>query len=171
MKFLKKLFSGRDQGGPELHEPELSFARAKNELEMHTQSANSLWGLDRAAWAADLKAGTITFTNEEMGLVATAAVQVVGTLNTEDGSWLWGWDHPSVPEALAQHARRVRAFGEQYGLEELVTRMIPASMEDAWRFTALACHLGGGQGGYSGPSGVARVFMTFGSAVTIASLK
>jgi hypothetical protein len=39
-------------------------------------------------------------------------------------------------------------------------------MEDAWGFTALACHLGGGQGGYSGPSGVTRVFMTYGT-VTI----
>ncbi|MCL2716044.1 MAG: hypothetical protein FWD68_16100 [Alphaproteobacteria bacterium] len=171
MKFLKRLFSGRDQDDPEPQEPELSFARAMSEMAIRTQSAVDLWGMDKAAWNADLDAGTITFSSEEKGLVASAAVQVVGSFNTDDGSWLWGWDHPSVPEALAAHARRVRAFGEQYGLEALVTRRIAASMEDAWRFTALASYLSSGQGCYCGPSGAARFFMTFASAVTIASRK
>ena len=175
--FLKKLFGGKDEGAGAansgnhddttmLSEPDLTIRRANNEMQLRTQTAIEMWGLDTAAWNADLDAGTITFTNAEKGLVVTAPVQVVGTYNTEDGTWLWGWDHPSVPASLGEHARRVRDFGERYGLEALTTRKITASMEDAWGFTALACHLGGGQGGYGGPSGPARVFMTYGT-VTI----
>ncbi|MHA7680255.1 DUF6882 domain-containing protein [Cupriavidus sp. PET2-C1] len=175
--FLKKLFGGGDKGpgrdsngdhgdAATLPEPDLTIARASNEMRMRTQAAIDMWGLDTASWNADLDAGTIIFTNAEKGLVVTSPVQVVGTYDTEDGTWLWGWDHPSVPEALGEHARRVRDFGQQYGLERLTTRKIAASMDDAWEFTALACHLGGGQGGYSGPDGSARVFMTYGT-VTI----
>ena len=165
--FLKKLFGGNAEGEGEdrndhLSEPDLTIARANNEMQMRTQAAIEMWGLDTAAWNADLDAGTITFTNAEKGLIVTAPVQVVGTYNTEDGTWLWGWDHPSVPEPLGEHARRVRDFGEQYGLEKLTTRKVAVSMDEAWGFAALACYLGGGQGAYSGPSGSTRVFMTYG---------
>lgn len=163
--FLNKLFGGKEEGAG-LSEPELTIARANNEMSLRIQVAIETWGLDMAAWNADLEVGTITFTNPQKGLVVTASVQVIGTYNTQDGSWLWGWDHPSVPPLLGEHARCARDFGERYGLHALTTRKITASMEDAWGFTALACHLGGGQGGYSGQSGTARVFMTYGT-VTI----
>ncbi|HAH9251976.1 TPA: hypothetical protein HIP73_005005, partial [Escherichia coli] len=110
----------------------------------------------------DLNTGTITFTNDEKEIMVTAPVQVVGTYDTEDSTWLWGWDHPSVSESLGEYARRVHDFGEQYGKETLTTRKIAASMDDAWEFTALACYLGDGQGGYRGVSGSTCVFMVYG---------
>lgn len=141
--FFRKLFGSEkkvvstDSG--ELSEAELIIARANNELKLRTQAAVDMWGLDTASWAIDLDTGIITFTSEEKGIVITAAVQVVGTYNTEDGSWLWGWEHPSVSELLGAFARRVRDFGEQYGIKELTTRKITTSMNTAWEFTALAC--------------------------------
>lgn len=171
--FLKKLLGSKKENASNdnatLSEPDLTIARAKNEMELRTQAAIGMWGLDTAAWAADLEAGTITFTNDEKKLVITAPVQVIGSYNTEDGTWLWGWDHPSVSEPLAEFARRVRTFGEQHGLEDLTTRKINASIDDAWRFTALASHLGGGEGAYCGPAGSARFFMVYGT-VTISKL-
>ncbi len=149
-----------------LQEPDLTIARAHDEMAILTQTAINTWGLRTAAWNVDLVSGSITFTNSEMGLIVTAPVQVVGTFDTEDNTWLWGWDHPSVSAPLGEHARRVRAFGTQYDLTALTTRKIFASKDDAWEFTALACHLGGGQGGYSGSSGNTRIFMTYGT-VTI----
>lgn len=109
----------------------------------------------------------------------TAPVQVVGTYDTKDSTWLWGWDHPSVSESLGEFARRVRNFGEQYGKEELATRKITATMDHAWEFTALACYLNGGQGeghfqpsagitpasGYSGTHEVARCYIQSSSAL------
>lgn len=147
-------------------EPDLTIARANHEMAILTQSARDLWGLHTADWNADLASGVITFANTEMGLIVTAPLQVVGTYDTQDRTWLWGWDHSSVAEPLGEHARRVHDFGERYKLEALTTRKIVASKDDAWGFTALDCHLGGGQGGYGGSSGDIRVFTTYG-AVTI----
>jgi hypothetical protein len=131
-----------------------------------TQSEKDLWGLHNADWNADLASGVITFTNTEMGLIVTAPLRVIGTYDIQDCTWLWGWNHPSVAEQLGEHARRVRDFGQRYELQAPTTRKITASKDDAWGFTAPACHLGGGQGGYNGSSGDIRVFMTYGE-VTI----
>jgi hypothetical protein len=152
---------------PEPTEPRLTIERSANELRLRTEAHVGTWGLDEASWNADLDAGTIEFRNRK-GMVITAPVQVVGTYNTEDGTWLWGWDHPSVPEPIAAHARLAKDFGERYGLEEYTTRKIECGEDLAWEFAAVACHLAGAQGAYRGPSGPTMVFMTFGT-VTIAA--
>ena len=51
------------------------------------------------------------------GVRATCSVQVIGTFNQEDNSWLWAWDHPSIVPALREHAKRVKAYGEAHGIE------------------------------------------------------
>lgn len=168
--FLKTLFGHKKKGISDdvdaLSEPGLTISRASNELQLRTQAAVDMWGLDNASWGVDLNAGTITFINEKKNIVITAPVQVVGTYDTNNNTWLWGWDHPSVSEPLGEAARRVKAFGEQYGQENLTTRKITASMDDAWAFTALACYLSAAEGGYSGSSGSTRVMMVYGQ-VTI----
>ena len=146
-----------------LTEPDLTIERAKVEMGLRTRTAIDLWGMDEAAWAVDLDSGVITFTNAQKGLIVTAPVQLIGTFNGEDDTWLWGWDHPMVSGRIGDHARLVRDFGKKYDLQALTTRKIVATLQECWDFTALACHLGGGQGGYSGPSGSTRVFMTFGT--------
>jgi hypothetical protein len=166
--FLKKLFGAGGAGSDEMQEPDLTFTRAAEEMRLKTEFALATWGLGQGgSWAADLESGMISFTNDK-GWVIDAPVQVIGTLDTEDGTWLWGWDHPSVPEAVAVDAHLAHDFGEKYGLEAFTTRKIAASEEDAWTFTAVACHLAGAQGGYRGPAGSALVFMTYGT-VTIRS--
>jgi hypothetical protein len=94
--------------------------------------------------------------------VATAPVQVVGSYNTQDGTWLWGWDNPSLEAALTEHARKVRSFGEERGYEVLTTPKLACPESQCWELTALACMLAEGQGAYRGPAGTARVFVTFG---------
>ncbi len=116
----------------------------------------------------DQDTGLITFTGKQV--TATAPVQIIGTCNTQDGTWLWGWDHPSVADALAEHARRVHEYGEQHGIAELTTRKLACDEMQAWAFTALACHLCEAQGAYRGPAGTALVYMTFGG-VTLSPSK
>src|SRR5207248_2522456 len=103
--------------------------------------------------------GKIVFDYE--GVSAAAPVQIVGTFTSEDSTWLWGWDHPSVVPALQEHARRVREYGEEHGISRLTTRKLACSENEAWEFAALACKLCGAQGAYRGPVGTAYVFMTF----------
>ncbi len=153
--------SDLDDGDLPAAEPDRSLDASMHYLDAVTNAHNATWRLGSARWDVDLDAGTIVFHNDRDWRVS-APVQVIGTLNTADGTWLWGWDHPSVPEPQRAHAALVRDFGAQYGLEAFTTRHIEASEEDGWQFAALACYLAKAQGAYRGPSGQTMIFMTFG---------
>lgn len=151
---VKPLFDGS--------EAERLIARARAELELKTRNHLDAWGLATdGRWDADLEAGVITFTTGG-GRIVTAPVQVIGTYYASDSFWLWAWDHPTLHVDFVQDACRARRFGERYGLHAYTTAEITCTSEDAWNFTAVACHLSGAQGGYSGQEGDARAFMTFG---------
>lgn len=144
-----------------LQEPDLTLVRSMHDIAVKTGACDRLFGIGSAdSWDVDLEQGAIRFTHPDH--IATAPVQVVGTYNTLDGTWLWGWDHPSVQEPFAAAARACRAFGERYGLTDFTERKLSCSEDDAWRFTALACYLSGATGAYRGPSATTHVFMTFG---------
>jgi hypothetical protein len=130
-------------------------------LQAQTSAHDSLFGLGRAEWRADLNAGTLIFTNERYR--AVAPLQIIGTYDTNEGSWLWGWDHPSVPPPLAVHAGLVKRFAQEHGLDHLLTSRIVCREEDSWAFAALATRLAGVQGAYRGPAGNILVMMTFGT--------
>jgi hypothetical protein len=151
------------QDAAPLAEPDLSFARAVELLSTQTAFHENTWRQGTARWDADLDAGTITFTNDQ-GWVVTAPVQVVGTYSTRDGTFMWGWDHPSIPEPAREAAKAVQDFGAKHGLEVLTTRKVALSEEEAWELTALANYLWQGQGAYRGPTngGTTLVYMTFG---------
>jgi hypothetical protein len=89
-------------------------------------------------------------------------VQIIGTYNTADGTWLWAWDNPSLVKGLARDSQVVREYGRKHGIAPLTTRKLNCDEVDCWEFTALACKLCKAQGAYHGPSGKTRVFMTFG---------
>ncbi|EPR9400412.1 TPA: hypothetical protein ACWCIQ_005026 [Escherichia coli] len=63
-----------------LSEPDLTIARANNEMQLLTQAAIEMWGLDTAAWDVDLNTGTITFTNDEKEIMVTAPGYGGGTI-------------------------------------------------------------------------------------------
>ena len=137
------------------------MARAVEDLRLKTASFDVLFKIGEASWALDQGTGIIKFTSPD-GVVATAPAQIIGTFNTEDRTWLWAWDNPTIDEKLRVHSARVRAYGERHKIEEFTTRKFRTTEERAWELTALACRLGEYQGAYRGPDGVARVFITFG---------
>ncbi|WP_020180966.1 DUF6882 domain-containing protein [Methylopila sp. M107] len=160
--FLKRLFGGGGDGGADEPDHATVMARARNELELKTGIADRMFGIGSAAWSVDLQEGAITFDAAD-GRRAVAPVQVIGTLDTKAGTWMWGWDHPSVPEPCGRDAAAVRDYGAKRGLAEFATKVIPCDEAKAWEFTSLAAHLANAQGGYRGPSGTTLVFMTFGT--------
>lgn len=137
------------------------FDTATKELQAKTGAHSGVWQADKASWSVDLDAGQIAFRNPK-GWVITAPVQFIGTFLTTDSTFLWGWDHPSAPDPVREHAKLVRAFGETQGLEALTTRKIETTEADCWQFTALAAHLAGANGAYRGPVGKAFAFLTYG---------
>ncbi len=136
------------------------LARSIEELKLKSAAHDRLFQLSTADWSADLEKGLIVFTSPQ-GLKATCALQIVGTLNIQDGTWLWAWDNPSIDKKLQEHARAVKLYGEKHGLERLTERKFRCTETAAWEYTALACKLGGAEGAYRGPAGNTLVFMTY----------
>lgn len=142
--------------------PKLLIARSLKEASLKTGVMKRLYKIDGAGrWDVDLDAGIITFTND--GIVAKAPVQVIGTYNTLDGTWLWGWDHPSVPAHAAVAAKQLFDYGKRHKIDKITTRKITCSEEEAWELTSMASTLSGAQGLYRGSADTAYVYMTFGT--------
>jgi len=137
------------------------IAQSLEELRLKTAARDNVWHLGEADWSVDRENGEIVFSAPN-GTIATCPVQIVGTFDTNDLTWLWAWDHPSVQLPLRKHSVRLCQYGEANNIPELTTRQLSATEEQCWKFTALACKLNDSQGGYCGPSGSVLVFMAFG---------
>jgi hypothetical protein len=64
-------------------------------------------------WSASLDEGTLTTGGR------TFAVELLGTHSAADGSFLWGWDHPSAPPGRTALAERVRDEAAHRGVRAL----------------------------------------------------
>ena len=162
MGLLDRIF--RDGKSKVVYPPDLrpQVDRAMAGLQSLTAAHDGMWQIGQAAWSIDQDEGTITFTSPK-GIIATAPVQIVGSYNVQDGTWLWGWDNPSLEAPLTEHARRVQAFGQERGYDVLTTPKLACPEEQCWELTALACMVAEAQGAYRGPAGDVRVFVTFGN--------
>jgi hypothetical protein len=135
--------------------------KAAHHLAALTEAHDESWHIGESAWSVDQDEGTIVFDSPH-GLQAIAPVQIIGTYDTQRGTWMWAWDNPSVAPALAVDAQRVQAYGRQQGFEILTTPKLTCPEEQCWELTALACLLCDAQGAYRGPADTTRIFMTFG---------
>lgn len=142
--------------------PEQYIEAAREGLRLQISAHNSSWHLGKEEqWSADLDAGLIVLQFAD-GVKAIASIQVVGTYNQVDGTFLWGWDHPSVPEPLRKHAAFAKQWGEKNKVKSFISRKVSCSEDDAWSFAAVTNRLANANGVYRGPSGTTLVFMTFG---------
>ncbi|MCG7496417.1 hypothetical protein MHO82_06050 [Vibrio sp. Of7-15] len=143
-------------------EPEKYIAQSFSGLKNATEAHSSSWGLgSEKHWSVDLNLGKVRFDFSD-GKVAEAPVQIIGTYSP-NGTFMWGWEHPSVPSELSEHANFVKTFGHKYQLSELVTHVVKLSEERAWEYTALAMRLGKANGAYRADAGGGtQVYMTFG---------
>ncbi len=162
---LLSVGSMADTAQTRMQEPaELVFRSADSEVARTTKMFQNVFKGEHYDWDVDLDEGVIRFTSATK--VVSAPVQVVGTYNTVDGTFLWGWDHPSVPEPLGADARLAREFGERQNLPMFTQRKVKCTEKEAWRFTNVAHYLAGAKGAYRAPAGTTMVFVTFG-ALTI----
>lgn len=129
----------------------------KQVTEVHAQT----WGLgSEVNWGVDQDSGLIRF-NFADGKVATAPAQIIGTYYK--GTFMWGWDHPSVKPGLDEAAKKLKSWGTENEQEHLITQKVAISEEEAWAYTALAMRLSEGNGAYrANAGGGTLVYMTFG---------
>ena len=160
MSLIKRLFGGA-KPGRESKDIDFLLARGVEDLRAKT-AAHGAWGFGREeTWNVDQDTGDIIFELAD-GIVAQAPVQIIGSVNTLDGTWLWSWANPSVDPALTRDALALREYGVTNGVAFLTERKYEASEERAWQLTALSVYLNNAQGAYRGPAGTALLFMTFG---------
>ena len=156
--------NGRGNGG-ETSEFNALLDKSMEDLRAKTMGHQIGWGFGKAdQWSLDLSQGDLLFTFSK-GVVATCPAQIVGSLDTDGGSWLWAWANPSIPESLQRDSLRIRGYGQQRQIARLTSAEWPCTEEEAWRMAALACTLCEAQGVYRGPAGPTLVFISFGSVV------
>lgn len=133
--------------------------------EVHTinDSHNGKWRLgEEQSWSIDLNQGHILFSFAD-GTQAVAPIQIVGTFDIKDDTFMWGWSHPSVIPSLQKNASLVKAFGRKNGATELTRKKISCTEKRAWEYTALAMRLGDAKGVYRAETADGTfVFMNFG---------
>ena len=132
------------------------------ELRLKTEAHDGVWHISEADWNVDQDAGTIIFTPNN-GMSVTCSVQIIGSRDSTDNSWMWGWHNPSIPEELRRHARKVQEYGDQTRNLWLTTPMMVCPPDKAWQLTALACKLNNAQGAYRGVDSETEIYMTFDS--------
>lgn len=153
----------QNQGYPgETPEFAALLEKSMADLRAKTMGHQAGWGLGKSeSWSLDLSQGDLLFTFKD-GIAASCPAQIIGSLDSSDGSWLWAWANPSIPEPLQADSLRIKAYGEQHKIARLTSPEWPFTEEEAWNMAALACVLCGAQGVYRGPAGSAYVFIAFG---------
>ncbi len=162
MGLLDWLFRRTDAPVTQRSYPEFDalIEQSMAELRLKTQAHDAMFQISQAVWNVNLDDGVLTFDSGN-GVKAVCDIQVVGTRNVTDASFLWGWDHPSVSSDLQAHAIVVREYGEANGYSWLTSPMLKLPEEKAWELAALACKLNEAQGAFRGRSGDTSIFMTF----------
>src|SRR4051794_19877636 len=71
------------------------------------------WGIDDCErWDVDQDKGIITFINTKAGhKKVVGKVQIIGTFNSANNSWLWAWANGSVDNEIKKDALKVKAYG------------------------------------------------------------
>lgn len=163
-KLFGKLFGSSESKENNVNLSNQDFIEGAYEgLQMQTNAYKSTWKLGKESnWDVDLNQGTLTFSFAD-GKIVRTNIQVIGTYNSNDGSFMWGWEHPSVPENLAQHATIAKEWGLKNNELDYSTLTVICSVDDVWKMCAVVNRLADANGVYRGDSNGTFVFMTMGT--------
>jgi hypothetical protein len=101
-------------------------------------------GLDAPGghWDVDMRANQFRWEGSKG--VVVCPVQILGTRNPHDDTWLWGWDHDEIDPTQRTAAETVRAWGQERGLLPLTTAKVHCVPDQAKMFGNVAIGLGAG---------------------------
>jgi len=154
---------GRNRDPSENSEYEALLAQSVEGLKFTTAAQQSMWRFgEEEEWNLDQADGRLIFTFSD-GTVVQAKAQIIGSLNTLDGTWLWAWANNTIVDSLKCDALKLHDYGVAHRIDRLTSSKWPATEDDGWNMAALACRLCERQGAYRGVAGDTLVFMTFGT--------
>jgi hypothetical protein len=104
----------------------------------------------------------LIFSDESHTPRVRAEVQVVGSVNTEDRTWLWSWANADVDASLYRSILEVRILGETRGIAQLTTPFWEADAVDGWEMTSISAYVLQAAGAYRAatPQGFTYLVMT-----------
>lgn len=107
--------------------------------------------VDVSDYKLDLEKGRITLSFPD-GAEISADAQVIGTYS-DNGTWMWGWGHPDVPEPMQQAAWAAQGFGERQEIEELLSRGGPIDESMLQDYLAICAYISDADGIFLGDHG------------------
>ena len=105
--------------------------------------------------------GKMTFSDAGVVPRVVADFQIIGSLSSRSGTWLWAWDNPYLLENTASAVYEVKKFGEENGISKLTSPKWKAQEKDAREMTAVAAYILKAPGAYAFPSDEIRVYTVF----------
>jgi hypothetical protein len=125
---------------------------------VHRLQAKNAWlssDFRLGAWPRfdyDIEAGTLTFSEHGIARVV-AEIQIAGSTSFKAGDWLWAWGNAHWPRERSADATRVRAFGDEHGIEELAQASVKDDDLNAlgWELTAVMVRVTDALGAYRPP--------------------
>jgi hypothetical protein len=96
--------------------------------------------------------GQLVFSDASATPRILASVQVVGSVDTENRSWVWSWANPDVDPALCKDIREVQLLGETRQIEQLTTPFWEGDAVDGWEMTSITAYVLQAQGAYRAPT-------------------
>ena len=126
-----------------------------------TEEHSARWGLGNARrWVLDQGDGRLVWSFDDH--IASAPAQVLGSWNSEVGSFVWSWDNGSIADALCETASNVRAYGAEHGIGALTTSPLQLDEEKVRDLVALAFRVGRCTGLYAHFDGTLASYFAFG---------
>jgi hypothetical protein len=106
--------------------------------------------------------GQLIFSDQSHTPRVLANVQVVGSVNTTDRTWLWSWANPDVDPTLCKDIREVQLLGETRGIEQLSTPFWEGDAVDGWEVTSISTYVLQAEGAYraAAPEGFTYFVLT-----------
>ena len=92
--------------------------------------------------------GQLVFSDASATPRVLSNVQLVGSVNTGNRSWLWSWANPDVDPALCKDILEVHLLGETRGIEQLTTPFWEGDAVDGWEMTSITAYVLQAQGAY-----------------------
>ncbi len=134
-------------------------------IERTARAHSERWGLGTARrWVLDQDIGRVTWSFEDH--VASAPAQILGSWNSQVGTFVWSWDNETIQAPLCETAETVRAFGVENGVPALATSPLKLDEGQVRDLVALAFRVGGCTGLYHPFDAQLATYIAFG-AVTI----
>ena len=101
--------------------------------------------------------------SEDGRLKVIADIQVAGTTSLNAENWLWGWANSHWPAECVVDSARVRAFGQDHGIGELISEYVDGDDLNGlgWELTAVSARVCDAVGAYRPPDDGGALFLLY----------